>query len=310
MATTHAITPETGTEKAGTTRRTLLGAGLGALVAAVAGALGRPQAVRAANGDPLALGTANTASTTTGLLSSEGTNAALSVVNTSTGGAVHGGSANGPAFLGFSQSGNAFDGQSTSGNGVRGVSDVGIGVQGRSNTEKGVYGYSNTGPGVYAYSGANHAIWGYADGASAFGLFGQAEKERGVGVVGQNLTSDTIGLLGAPKHGVEGRAPNAIGYVGVRASAPAAATALSVDGRAQFSRSGKASVPAGKSFVVVTVPGGLSSASLVLATPMINRIGVYVQSAVPNAATGQVRINLNKIASASASTPIAWIVLS
>ena len=293
-----------------TTRRTLLGAGLGALVAAVAGALGRPQAAQAANGEALILAGANTSSSITTVLSTEPANPAFSVVNLSPAGtAVHGGSTNGPSLLGISSgNGNGVDGSSKGGNGVKGVSDSGIGVQGRSNTEKGVYGYSNTGPAVYGYSGAGHALWGYADGQNAFGLFGQGKQESGIGAVGQNLVSQTIGLLGAPKYGVEGRAPNAIGFVGVRASAPEAATALSVDGKAAFSRSGKASVPAGRSFVLVNVPGELTTASLVLATPMLNRAGVYVQSAVPNPTTGQIRINLNKVASASSSTPIAWIV--
>jgi hypothetical protein len=313
MFTIHRAAPALEPESpapATTTRRTLLGAGLGALVATVATALGRPPAASAANGDPLVLGLANASSSTTVWLSSEPTNAALSLVNTSTGNAYHGGSVGNAAFVGISQAGNGFDGSSKSANGVRGVSDSGIGVQGRSNTEKGVYGYSNSGPAVYGYSGTNHALWGYANGGNGFGTFGQSNDDGGVGAVGQNLITDTIGLLGAPKYGVEGRAPNAIGYVGVRAQAPEAAIALSVEGTARFSRSGKATVPAGRSFVVVDVPGGLSAASLVLATPQVNRPGVYVQSAVPNATTGQVRINLNKVASTSASTPIAWMVLS
>ena len=292
-----------------TSRRTLLGAGLGALVAAVAGALGRPHATRAADDAPLLIGQITQASRTSGIINNVSKDHVF-VVESSGGLGIF---ARGGEYGIWGETltgGDGVTGRSVRGNGVKGTSDSGIGVQGRSNTEKGVYGYSNSGPAVYGYSGANHALWGYSDAADGFGMFGQAKQERGVGVVGQNLAVSTIGLLGAPKKGVEGRAPNAIGFVGVEASAPEAATALNVIGKAAFSRSGKASVPAGRSFVLVTVPGELTAASLVLATPMLNRAGVYVQSAVPNPATGQIRINLNKVASSSSSTPIAWMVLS
>ena len=43
---------------------------------------------------------------------------------------------------------------------------------------------------------------------------------------------------------------------------------------------------------------------------MLNRAGVYVQSAVPNTTTGKVRIYLNKVASSTSSTPIAWFVIN
>jgi hypothetical protein len=302
--------PEIGVASEGhTTRRAILGAGIGALLATIAGALGRPQSALGANGDPLVLGNSNASSSTTVLLSSDPASPGLSVVNTSTGAALHGGGTGAATILGFNAGGNAFDGTTKSGNGVIGRSDSGIGVQGRSNTEKGVYGYSNTGPGVYAYSGGNNGIWGYANGASAYGALGQAKDDSGTGAAGQNLTNGTIGLLGTPRNGVEGRAPNALGFVGVKAFGPEAATALFVDGVARFSRSGKASVAAGKS-LAVAIQGGLSAASIVVATPMLNRPGVYVQSAVPNANTGNLRINLNKVASSVSSTPIAWFVIN
>jgi len=103
-----------------TTRRAILGAGLGALLATIAGALGRPQSALGANGDPITVGNATTGSSTTVLLSSEPTNAALSVVNTSTGNAYHGGAQQGSTFVAFNQAGNGFDGQSKTGNGVKG----------------------------------------------------------------------------------------------------------------------------------------------------------------------------------------------
>jgi hypothetical protein len=43
---------------------------------------------------------------------------------------------------------------------------------------------------------------------------------------------------------------------------------------------------------------------------MVNRIGVYMQSAIPNPSTGVDRIYLNKVAASSSWTPIAWFVVN
>jgi hypothetical protein len=222
---------------------------------------------------------------------------------------------NNPVFYAQSRLGTGLAGGSASGNGVLGVSESANGVEGRSDTARGVYGYSNSGPGVYAYSGANHAVWGYTEAqvgsaAAVAALRGQANTDQTYGAFAENLIVGTKGSLGGPRAGVAGQAPDALGFVGVAATAGDAGTALRVTGRAQFSRSGNASVPAGRSFVIVNVAGELTSGSLVLATPMFNRSGVYVQSAVPNPATGQIRINLNKVASSSSATPIAWFVIN
>ena len=310
-----------------TTRRTLLGAGLGALVATVAAALGHPQVARGADGDPMALGQAMVASVPTSITNGLNGNNVF-VAQSGDGNALAGLSSNAYGVAGFSKNSTGVNGQSTNkdgivgtaagpGNGVKGVSDNGIGVQGRSNSAagKGIYGFNSAGPAIYAYSGGSHAVWGYTDaqideGAAVAALRGQAHTDHTFGAFAENLIVGTKGTLGGPKAGVQGLAPDALGFIGVSAVAPDAATALSVSGRAQFSRSGKAFVPAGRSFVDVSVQGGLSSGSLVVATPMLNRTGVYVQSAVPNATTGNVRIYLNKVASSSSSTPVAWFVIN
>ena len=81
-------------------------------------------------------------------------------------------------------------------------------------------------------------------------------------------------------------------------------------GRTTFHRSGRVNVPANRSYVDVTVPGGLASTAAVLATLQAFRSGVWVMSARVNYPTaGKVRINLNKVASTTASTPLAWFVL-
>ena len=90
----------------------------------------------------------------------------------------------------------------------------------------------------------------------------------------------------------------------VARAADASELALRVLGRAMFSFSGKAKVTAGHATVTVT-KAGVSSSSLIIATPRTNRTGVYVQSAVPGA--GKFTIRLNK--AVSGTTYVAYMIL-
>ena len=256
-------------EQTRTTRRALLGAGLGALVASVAHAVGRPGAAQAADGDVMHAGQGLTATATT------------SLTNNST---------DRPVFVGQSQLGTGVAGNSNRGNGVRGFSATNQGVVGESEGESGVFGLTN------------------AEGPFA-GVVGKSTSDRGFGVLGINEGAETSASLAGPKHGVAVEVANALGYVGIAASAGPAATALSVNGRARLNRSGRVSIAAGKTFVDVTVPGGLEFTPIAFANLQVNRPGVYVQSVVPNASTGKIRINLNKVASSSSSTAVSWLVL-
>jgi hypothetical protein len=217
-----------------------------------------------------------------------------------------------PVFVASSRSsGNGVEGESVNGHGVRGVSASRNGVQGRSDTDNGVYGYSNYGAGVYAYSAKRNGVWGYtASNAGHAGIVGQAADVDAYGGFATNLASGTKVYLAGAWAGVLSEAPSSPDAVAVAARAGIGATALEVQGRAKFDRSGRASVAAGRSFVDVQIPGGLTGSSLVVATPMLNRAGVYVQSAVPNPSTGNVRINLNKVPSSNSPTPIAWFVIN
>ena len=79
--------------------------------------------------------------------------------------------------------------------------------------------------------------------------------------------------------------------------------ALNVSGRVKMDRSGRASVPANKDYVDVTVPGGVASTALGFANLQAKRAGVYVAAcrpAYPSASA--MRIYLNKVASTTAST--------
>lgn len=92
-------------------------------------------------------------------------------------------------------------------------------------------------------------------------------------------------------------------------AAPAGGRALAVFGRAFFNQSGIAQVPAGKSYVDISVYGGLVSTSAIVATIQASRPGVAVSSVRPRyPSSGKARIYLTKVASKTAKTPVAWFV--
>lgn len=72
-------------------------------------------------------------------------------------------------------------------------------------------------------------------------------------------------------------------------------------------RSGKVKILAGNTAATVTVPGGLSSSSIALATPQTNQ-GVYVAAATPNTTTGKITIRLNK--AAPHAVTVGWSVVN
>ena len=135
------------------------------------------------------------------------------------------------------------------------------------------------------------------------------EGSGGVGVAG--ISEEGTGVLGhitLSGDGVHGHSFATAG-VGVRASAEAG-IALVVDGRAKFSRSGRATVPAGASHVDVdlTAKGGLGGTPLCFANVMTRRPGVHVETVRPNSpSSGKLRISLNQ--AVPGSTFVAWLVL-
>ena len=161
-----------------TTRRTLLGAGLGALLATIATALGRPQAAQAIDYEAVYVGRDLTATVPTTIQNQVNNNDIIVAKSVGLGAGTGGGA--------------AIHGDSESGRGVWGTSRGGHGVQGRSDSSLGVYGYSNTGNGVHGYSGAGDGVSGYTDGAGSgkAGLHGQA-----------NVTQEGFGLADLVNHG-------------------------------------------------------------------------------------------------------------
>jgi hypothetical protein len=147
--------------------------------------------------------------------------------------------------------------------------------------------------GVYGIGNVN-GVFGETANAAASGVYGQNDS-TGYGVAGQAASG--TGVLGDSANGV-----------GVLASS-ANAIALQVTGKAQFSRSGTATVAgtatAPANSVRVSLP--ITGTSMMTATLQKFVAGVFVVAAVPNVPGGYFTIYLNKKVSTSAG-PIAWIV--
>lgn len=155
------------------------------------------------------------------------------------------------------------------------------------------------------------------------GVLGQGDTPAAVGVRGVAWDGTTAGSYGTAVMGVAGvhdkaqwpagRASTAVmGYAPTGTAVYAQSSsgvALQASGKVVFSRSGKASVPANATYVDVAVPGGLAGSPLAFANLATYRSGVYVAAVTPSAATGKIRVRLNKVASTSASTAFAWQVL-
>ena len=129
-------------------------------------------------------------------------------------------------------------------------------LHGNSINAYAVYGTSDTGTGVLGSCGHGYGIRGISYYAGSLGVSG--ENTNGTGVSGTSGSG-----------------------TGVSASS-SSGNALQVDGKAKFSRSGKASVLAGKTYVDVTVTGGLATNSVVHATLQTYRSGVAISAARKN----------------------------
>ncbi len=195
------------------TRRAVLGAGLGAFVAVVATALGRPVGADAATGDPLLLGKDNTSDDSTSVSS--------------------------PGHIGIqgiSESYIGVQGTSNSYEAVQGLSSTGTGVHGRSNQAAGyaagVYGESVSPGGVGAF-GNNHATSGNAVGAQ-----GTSHSPTGLALVGW---ADAGGLAVSGFSG--GRFPAMPSKTGVHGRADQDGSSVGVSG---FSAAGRGGLFAGQ----------------------------------------------------------------
>lgn len=228
---------------------------------------------------------------------------------------------------GWSPSGIGVQGTSVAGEAVSAVSGTGVAVTARTNGATGVDTYVGPGsPGAAPTSPT--AYYGVADGADPTGVWGQGgtvssgsstgvygEGDTGVwgfggwGVFGASNASGTgvygfsgASVPGAPAHvGVFGYSDSG---VGVYARA-ATGTALYVNGKVRFSRSGRVAVTAGHSSITKLL-AGVTTSSYVIATPQTNRAGVFVQAVV--VAAGKFTIYLNK--TVAGTTYVAFLVVN
>jgi hypothetical protein len=164
-------------------------------------------------------------------------------------------------------------------------SDLGSGVKGVATTGSGLLGVAPNGIGVEGSSQAGTAVLG--------------ASEEGTGVFGH------ITLQGDAVHGHSFASKG----VGVRASAEAG-VALVVDGKASFTRSGRATVATGASHVDVDLRSndGLAGLPMVFANLYTHRPGIHVEAVRPNQPTaGKLRIYLNR--AVPGPTIVVWLVL-
>ncbi len=192
-------------ETAPRTRRALLAAGAGGVLAAVAATLGRPQAARAANGDNLIMGQTNLASITTGI---QGPVPALSVV----GGVIA-----------------ATPTTSTAEVAVQANTVYGTAVRANADTGKGVWAVTGSGTAVRVQTGTGTGVWATSTGGVG-GSFSTAAIDK-VAVLAQNTSGKRAAIegfsgpgtppAGEPEsgvHGVSNVSINSIGVVGRSAS--------------------------------------------------------------------------------------------
>jgi len=290
------------------TRRSLLAATVGAVVAWVAAAAGRVPAVRAGVDGDVVLGANNVAAGVTTVqnassdaLVGRGGSAAHSGVwgdNTSGGYGVSGSTSSATtagvwgsnAGTGIGVRGTAaaggigVRGAVDSGTGVVGVATSGIGVRGDSQTTDAILGTSN--------AGAHSGVWGNNTG----GGYGVSGSTNGAAVV----VAGVWGSNGGAGAGVRGSSATG---AGVRAES-VSGHALEVVGKAHFSRSGKVTIAAGKKSIKVTL-AGVTSSSMVFANLAKNVSGRSVAAVVPASGSFTIYGNANLVASAA----VAWFVL-
>jgi hypothetical protein len=252
----------------------------------------------------------------------------------------------GNGFEGFSVGSSAGPRGEAAGNGLRGESegDPGVGVYGFAssticNTVSGCSGTGVFGQGAtLGIDGRGGDVAGEGTGVSGvggrfgvsgrggIGLFavgtggggGSLPTGAGVfatgvtnGVQGQSANATASGVYGENTgggFGVAGRSHQGTGVLAESGNG----TALAVNGKAVFSRSGKVTITFPRDSAVVSA-AALSPTSLVLAVGQTNVRGVFVRAAVPNVATGSIKIHLNR----SPGTPtnprsmvVGWFVLS
>jgi hypothetical protein len=295
-------------------RRTLLAGALGGLAAAVAGTLGRAQPARAHDPDDVRLGAANSTIYETQLINTSTNVTALLCLANGEGHGVSGQSTSGDGVFGTSKSGDGVAGGSTSGRGVYGQSISGSGVHGSSPSGIGVSGDSDSGTAVSGFSATGNGIYGASGSASTSGVVGVNIWE-GNGVAGQSnsrplgtkgvFSAATLGDNTADGIGVWGRSAHGTGIFAEAINPDA--VALRANGVTRFARSGRLTIKAGAASATKTGIR-IDAGTLVLATLQQDRAGVYIRSAVPNAAGNSFTVRLNE--AVGSDTKVGWFLVN
>ena len=238
------------------TRRAILSGALGATVAAVAAAVGRPDLARAVNGDVVHVGGSYTATRST-TINAQDSGATGLVAGSNRGYGVVGLSKDGIGVNGSSSIGDGVVGRSKDGIGVNGSSSTGDGVQGFSHNGNGVFGHSHSGYGVQGVSSTGDGLLGSLSGNGVFGA------SSGNGVHGIGFSATQAALVGESKGwgtGVQGfsgpRAPAALARTGVQGYANQDASAVGVRGQ---SPRGRGIVASGGQAALRLMPSGAAN---------------------------------------------------
>jgi hypothetical protein len=327
---------------AASSRRTLLTAGLGALAATVASALGRPQPVQAQD-EFMQVGhqylTATALTQVGNMTSDENVFSARS----------NGG---GDAMTAVSISGLGVNGQSQTKYGIYGYSGANIAIFGTSSNHVGVAGDSANSFGVAGTSAASYGVYGEANGSGAAAIGVHGTSLAGVGMLGKSRAAAQAGVIGwsganstgiqgisngneanppAPKaktgvfgqatqdsssrgvfgvstsgHGVRGEATTGGAVVGVANNT--AGYAFLGSGRVRFNKvSGIATIAAGTTSKTITPGTDVTTDSFGLLTPMVD-IGTRRLWFTKDATANTITIHLSS--SSTSSLSIAWLLLS
>jgi len=182
----------------------------------------------------------------------------------------------------------------------------GVGVRGDASSNDGVQGFS--------WGEDNSGVSGKSWGSSGIGVSGtgpqygvSGQSSGGDGVHGSSSGSGKCGVYGVNSASGCGVLGDTASGTGVMARATSGGTALKVEGRTTFTRSGNSWFPKGQSKVVIKIPGGVSANSKFLVTMQSSPgAGVFLSYVTRDGSTGM-KVRLNKASTAKAS--FAWMVL-
>lgn len=197
------------------------------------------------------------------------------------------------------------------GTGVEGASTTGFGVLGNS-TDSSNPQLNTRNAGVVGVAGSVAMI---AENVGLSGVYGYSDPSSIEGFVGSGVWGDSadVGVIGTGGIGTYGdgiwgalglgRGSGGIGLYGRADSA--AGRALRVEGRAEFTRSGRVAVSSGATKKVVAL-AGCTAYSLVFAVMNTNESGRWVRAVVPAAGAFTVWFN----AALTSSATIIWIAFT